>query len=39
VEALFTSLDAVEFRAHCPHGRPTLLSLRVDEIARRFGRI
>ncbi|HWM87207.1 MAG TPA: DNA mismatch repair endonuclease MutL [Kofleriaceae bacterium] len=38
VEALLTSLAAVEFRAHCPHGRPVLLRLRVDEIARRFGR-
>jgi DNA mismatch repair protein MutL len=38
VEALLTSLDAVEFRAHCPHGRPVLLRIRVDEIARRFGR-
>ncbi|HTE55374.1 MAG TPA: DNA mismatch repair endonuclease MutL [Kofleriaceae bacterium] len=38
VEALFASLDAVEFRAHCPHGRPVLLRIRVDEIARRFGR-
>jgi DNA mismatch repair protein MutL len=38
VEALFEALDAVEFRAHCPHGRPVLLRIRVDEIARRFGR-
>jgi DNA mismatch repair protein MutL len=38
VRALFQSLDAVEFKAHCPHGRPVLLRIRVDEIARRFGR-
>ena len=38
VHALFRSLDAVDFKAHCPHGRPVLLRIRVDEIARRFGR-
>jgi DNA mismatch repair protein MutL len=38
VESLLTGLDAVPFRAHCPHGRPVLLRIRVDEIARRFGR-
>jgi DNA mismatch repair protein MutL len=38
VHALFQSLDAVDFKAHCPHGRPVLLRIRVDEIARRFGR-
>lgn len=38
VRALFESLDAVDFKAHCPHGRPVLLRIRVDEIARRFGR-
>ena len=38
VASLFASLDAVDFRAHCPHGRPVLLRIRVDEIARRFGR-
>jgi DNA mismatch repair protein MutL len=36
--SLLASLDAVDFRAHCPHGRPVLLRIRVDEIARRFGR-
>jgi DNA mismatch repair protein MutL len=38
VHALFRSLDGVDFKAHCPHGRPVLLRIRVDEIARRFGR-
>lgn len=38
VRALFHSLDQVEFKAHCPHGRPVLLRISVDEIARRFGR-
>jgi DNA mismatch repair protein MutL len=38
VVSLFASLDSIDFRAHCPHGRPVLLRIRVDEIARRFGR-
>ncbi|ACY15719.1 DNA mismatch repair endonuclease MutL [Haliangium ochraceum] len=38
VRALFKSLDEVDFKAHCPHGRPVLLRISVDEIARRFGR-
>jgi DNA mismatch repair protein MutL len=36
--ALLSSLDSVDFRGHCPHGRPVLLRLGVTEIARRFGR-
>ena len=37
-EALLASLDSIPFRGYCPHGRPVLLRMRVDEIARRFGR-
>ncbi len=37
-EALLASMDGVDFRAHCPHGRPVLLRIGVPEIARRFGR-
>jgi DNA mismatch repair protein MutL len=37
-QALLSSLDDVDFRAHCPHGRPVLLRISVAEIARRFGR-
>jgi len=36
--ALLAALDATPSRSHCPHGRPVLLRMRVDEIARRFGR-
>jgi DNA mismatch repair protein MutL len=39
VIALLRSLDQIEFRAHCPHGRPVLLRLGTDELARRFGRL
>jgi DNA mismatch repair protein MutL len=37
-EALLAQMDGVDFRAHCPHGRPVLLRIGVPEIARRFGR-
>lgn len=37
-EALLASMDGVDYRAHCPHGRPVLLRISVAEIARRFGR-
>lgn len=38
VRALFASLDEVERKMHCPHGRPVLLRIGTHEIARRFGR-
>jgi DNA mismatch repair protein MutL len=38
VEALLSSMDDVDYKAHCPHGRPVLLRISVAEIARRFGR-
>ncbi|MBP9084929.1 MAG: DNA mismatch repair endonuclease MutL [Kofleriaceae bacterium] len=38
VEALLQSLDGVDFRAYSPHGRPALLRISVEELARRFGR-
>jgi DNA mismatch repair protein MutL len=36
--ALLEAMDGVDYRAHCPHGRPVLLRVPVAEIARRFGR-
>ena len=36
--ALLDQMDGVDFRAHCPHGRPVLLRISIAEIARRFGR-
>jgi DNA mismatch repair protein MutL len=38
VVALLGQMDGVDFRAHCPHGRPVLLRIGTGEIARRFGR-
>jgi DNA mismatch repair protein MutL len=38
VTALLQRMDGVDFRAACPHGRPSLLRISVDELAKRFGR-
>jgi DNA mismatch repair protein MutL len=38
VRALFASMDGIDYRAHCPHGRPVLVRLSVGELERRFGR-
>jgi DNA mismatch repair protein MutL len=37
-EALFREMDAVDWGAKGPHGRPVLLRFPLAEIARRFGR-
>ena len=36
--ALLDALDAVDFKARCPHGRPVVFELSQDEIERRVGR-
>jgi DNA mismatch repair protein MutL len=36
--ALLDQMDGIDYRMHCPHGRPVLLRMRMDEIERRFGR-
>jgi DNA mismatch repair protein MutL len=38
VRALLASMDGIDYRAHCPHGRPVLLRMSLGEIERRFGR-
>jgi len=38
VRALFAQMDTVDFRTHCPHGRPVMVRVGVAEIGRRFGR-
>ncbi len=38
VQALLRDMDAVDFRGHCPHGRPVYFRLSLEEIERRFGR-
>jgi DNA mismatch repair protein MutL len=36
--ALLDVLDGVDFRGHCPHGRPVLLRMPLSDLERRFGR-
>ncbi|NIR45584.1 MAG: DNA mismatch repair endonuclease MutL [Gemmatimonadetes bacterium] len=38
MEELFDQLFAAELPSHDVHGRPTILRLSMDELARRFGR-
>jgi DNA mismatch repair protein MutL len=37
-EALLRSLDGVDFSGHCPHGRPVVMRLGVEELERKVGR-
>jgi DNA mismatch repair protein MutL len=36
--ALCRDLDATPFAATCPHGRPTYITLGLDELEKRFKR-
>jgi len=38
IEALFRDLDAIDFKANCPHGRPILLRINEPELERLFKR-
>jgi DNA mismatch repair protein MutL len=38
VQALLDELDQVDFKAHCPHGRPVQVRLSLAEIERLFKR-
>jgi DNA mismatch repair protein MutL len=38
VRALLDGLDAVEFKARCPHGRPVVFELTLADLERRVGR-
>lgn len=38
IRALFADLDQVDFRAHCPHGRPVFARLTLYEVERLFRR-
>ena len=38
LEALLKQLAACDNPAHCPHGRPTWITLSVNELEKRFGR-
>lgn len=36
--ALLTQIDAIDFGAHCPHGRPVWFRMGLDELEKRFER-
>jgi DNA mismatch repair protein MutL len=36
--ALLDALDAIDFKARCPHGRPVVFELSIAELERRVGR-
>jgi DNA mismatch repair protein MutL len=38
VRRLFADLDAVDFGANCPHGRPVWFRMTLAELETRFGR-
>lgn len=38
IRALLTALDEVDFKAHCPHGRPVMIQWSRDELDKQFGR-
>jgi DNA mismatch repair protein MutL len=38
VRALMEQLDDIEFRGHCPHGRPVLIQFSKKELEKRFHR-
>jgi DNA mismatch repair protein MutL len=38
MEALVTRLERCDSPRTCPHGRPTMIRLTVDRLARQFGR-
>ena len=36
--ALLDGLDAIDFKARCPHGRPVVFELALADLERRVGR-
>jgi DNA mismatch repair protein MutL len=39
MSALIRGLERCEMPHSCPHGRPTLLHISADELAKQFGRL
>lgn len=39
IEALYRELLKTSDPYHCPHGRPTIVRLTIDELYKRFGRV
>ena len=38
IKALLRELDKIDFKAHCPHGRPVMQRLALAEVERLFKR-
>jgi DNA mismatch repair protein MutL len=38
IEALLREMDGVDFKAHCPHGRPVMKRLSLGEVEKMFKR-
>jgi DNA mismatch repair protein MutL len=38
VRALLDGLDAIDFKARCPHGRPVVVELQLAELEKKVGR-
>jgi len=38
VRALLDSLDGVDFKARCPHGRPVVFELTLADLEKKVGR-
>jgi len=38
ITSLLNNLDELDIRSNCPHGRPILIELTLNEIEKRFGR-
>lgn len=38
IKALFAELDKIDFKANCPHGRPVLQRMTLNEVERLFRR-
>jgi DNA mismatch repair protein MutL len=38
MQGLLRQLERCEFPRTCPHGRPTMLHMSADQLAKEFGR-
>jgi len=39
IRALLRELDQVDFKAHCPHGRPVMQRMALADIEKMFRRL
>ena len=38
IKALFNEMDGIDFKAHCPHGRPVMQRMTLSDVERLFRR-